>query len=247
MSSVECCHVRDFVVKNEMGNDIQLGNLLKPVTLIVNIDCKVGGHVNHECKDLQDLYLRYQQRGFEILAFPSDQFQIVSSQGQSLTAMDVKQDLMKRYGVTFPILHKVNVNGDNAHPLFMYLQKTLSGFPTNAIKWDFTKFLLVNGEPQKRYAPTSTVSTVETDISHMLTTIGTPDVGRSTAQPQPGLQQGYQGTQGMGTGTPGNMGMGTGYQGTPGNMGTGMGTGYSGPGTGMTGSNMGTGTGTPYH
>jgi len=183
----EVAHMRDFMVRDCQGKDCKLGDLLQRVTLIVNIDCKIGGSANSECKDLQDIYVKHKSRGLEVLAFPSDQFQYVSDQGQHLTAAEVKADLCKRYNVTFPIMSKVNVNGDTAHPLFMYLQKRLSGFPTNAIKWDFTKFLIVNGEPQKRYGPTSMLSTIESDINHILGHGLTKDV--KTSQKSKGTRQ----------------------------------------------------------
>jgi len=152
----------DFVVKDSYGKDWTMRDLLKPVTLIVNVDCNIGHDVNTECSTLQEVYLRNKDKGFEIIAFPCDQFQLTTK--QECDALLVQSDLAKRYHVTFPIMHKINVNGQKAHPLFMYLQTKLSGFPTDAIKWDFTKFLIVNGEPQKRYAPTTSPLSIESDI-----------------------------------------------------------------------------------
>jgi len=159
-------YLKDLVVRDCSGQDYYMHELLKTVTLIVNVDCKVGGESNNECPGLEALYLKYKDRGFEILAFPCDQFQIGSR--AHCTAMEVKEDLAKRYHVTFPIMHKVNVNGETAHPLFIYLQKRLSGFPNDAIKWDFTKFLIVDGEPKKRYAPTVSPQSIELEIAHHL-------------------------------------------------------------------------------
>lgn len=159
-------YLKDLVVRDEMGQDHCMAELMQRVTLIVNVDCKVGGESNNECPGLQALYLKYKERGFEILAFPCDQFQLGGK--AHCTAADVKQDLAKRYHATFPIMHKVNVNGETAHPLFIFLQKRLSGFPNDAIKWDFTKFLIVDGEPTKRYAPTVSPQSIEVEIAHHL-------------------------------------------------------------------------------
>jgi len=161
-------NIKEFVVKDVNGNDVQMSDLVKKVTLIVNIDCKEGGMNNMECKDLQQMYTQFKERGLEVVAFPSAQFQYVSSQGSELPASKVKEDLQKRYNVSFHIMDKVNVNGDSAHPLFMFLQRRLSGFPTNAIKWDFTSFLCVDGTPMKRYAPMTPVAMIEKDISEAL-------------------------------------------------------------------------------
>jgi len=159
-------YLRELVVKDDLGNDRSLNDLLQRVTLIVNVDCKVGGDANSACANLQSLYDKYKSLGFEILAFPCDQFQIANN--RFCTASEVKQDLVKRYGVTFPVLNRVNVNGETAHPLFVFLQKRLTGFPTDAIKWDFTKFLVVDGEPRTRYAPTTPAKMVEADIAQEL-------------------------------------------------------------------------------
>jgi len=184
MSSIVMNNINEFVVHNAEGKEVKMSDLLKQVTLIVNIDCKVGEDVNRECRDLQELYVRHAGKGFEILAFPSDQFQFISDQGDYVSAMEVQQDLLKRYGVEFPIMHKVNVNGDHADPLFLFLQKRLSGFPINAIKWDFTKFLIVDGEPTKRYAPTTSPLSIEAEIVDELEKVGitTSREGREVTQ-----------------------------------------------------------------
>jgi len=160
-------YLKDIVIKNDEDQDVNIGDLLKKVTLIVNIDCNVGAGANMECEDLQEVYLRYRHLGFEILAFPCDQFQL-SLNESPLTAREIKEDLIKRFNVNFPVMHKVNVNGPAAHPLFLFLQKRLSGFPVDVIKWDFTKFLIVDGEPAKRYAPTTSVLSIEPEIAEAL-------------------------------------------------------------------------------
>jgi len=167
MTDTHASYLKDLVVKDAQAKDVQLSDLMKKVTLIVNIDCNVGEGTNTECEALQDVYMRYKDKGLEILAFPCDQFQLSLTEAP-YTGEAVKDDLEKRLGVTFPIMHKVNVNGAHAHPLFIYLQTRLSGFPTDSIKWDFTKFLIVDYEPTKRYAPTTSVMAIEPEIAHAL-------------------------------------------------------------------------------
>jgi glutathione peroxidase len=167
MAAADQGHINDFIVQDEMGKDVSLGDVLRKVTLIINLSCQ-GGAGNKECVEWQKLYLQYQDKGFEILAFPCDQFQL--AQGCANFASEIRNDIQKRYDtqITFPILGKVDVNGEDAHPLFMYLQKRLGGFVTDHVKWDHTKFLIVNGVPTKRYAPTISPMTIETDIVHAL-------------------------------------------------------------------------------
>jgi len=182
-------YIRELTVKDDMGRDCCMQDLLKKVTLIVNVDCKVGGDSNSACSNLQMLYDKYNSRGFEILAFPCDQFQI--GDNRFCTASEIKQDLVKRYGVSFPIMNRVNVNGETAHPLFVFLQKRLPGFPTDAIKWDFTKFLVVDGEPKKRYAPTTPVKLMEAEIAEELG-VPLPPEESATGSIKQGLQNIYQ-------------------------------------------------------
>jgi len=161
-------NIKDFEVRDVEGRNVPMKELAKKVTLIVNVDCKEKGSANLECKELQELYERHKKDDFEIIAFPSGQFQIVSNQGDSVSSAQVKADLQNRFHVSFPVMDKVSVNGDDAHPLFKFLQKKLHGLAVDAIKWDFTKFLCVDGEPRTRYAPTTTPSVIEADICQVL-------------------------------------------------------------------------------
>lgn len=117
---------------------------------------------------MQQIYSELAPRGFQILAFPCNQFG-----GQEPNpAPQVLLDMQAKYGVTFPILGKVDVNGPTADPLFQFLTSTLAGFPTNAIKWNFAKFLCVDGVPIKRYAPTTSPASIRPDIEEALRSLG---------------------------------------------------------------------------
>ncbi|KAK1943425.1 putative glutathione peroxidase 5 [Phytophthora citrophthora] len=112
----------------------------------------------------QELYEKYHDEGFTVLGFPCNQFG-----GQEPgTAEDILKFTQEKYHVSFPLFSKVDVNGENAHPLFRFLKKQLDGFITNDIKWNFTKFLIVNHEPLKRYGTTTSPLEIEGDIVQAL-------------------------------------------------------------------------------
>nr|CDS30308.2 glutathione peroxidase [Hymenolepis microstoma] len=114
---------------------------------------------------LQELYTRYSSQGLCILAFPCNQFK---NQEPGNNA-EIKENVRNNFGVTFDLFCKIDVNGSTAHPLFLYLQEALRGTLTNKIKWNFTKFLIDrNGNPQKRYAPTTDPLSFEDDIKELL-------------------------------------------------------------------------------
>ena len=94
--------------------------------------------LHSQYKGLQDLYEKYSKDGFEVLAFPCNQF---GSQEKG-TEEDIKEFCTSNYAVTFPIFSKVEINGHNAEPLFKFLKQKIKGFMgTEAVKWNFSKFL----------------------------------------------------------------------------------------------------------
>jgi len=100
-----------------------------------------------------------------VLGFPSDEFF-----GQELATNKEIAEFVANIGVTFPIMDKVKVNGNDAHPLFIYLRTAVPGiFNTTAIKWNFTKFLIDrNGQPLKRYSTSTNTEELENDILALL-------------------------------------------------------------------------------
>uniref|UniRef100_H3G551 Glutathione peroxidase n=1 Tax=Phytophthora ramorum TaxID=164328 RepID=H3G551_PHYRM len=155
----------DFTVPDLQGREVSMREFSAfPVILVVNVasDC---GYTDKNYRELQDLYEKYHDEGFTVLGFPCNQF----GAQEPGTAEEILKFTREKYHVTFPLFTKVvDVNGDNAHPLFKFLKKQLDGFVTNDIKWNFTKFLIVNHEPFKRYGTTTSPSEIENDIVQTL-------------------------------------------------------------------------------
>jgi glutathione peroxidase len=128
--------VYDFIVKTSSGKETNLSAYSGKVMLIVNTASKCG--FTPQYAELQELYVKYHEKGLEILAFPCDQF----AHQEPGTDAEIQTFCQVNYGVTFPVFAKIDVNGKTADPLFVYLRaqkKTLFG---DAIKWNFTKFLI---------------------------------------------------------------------------------------------------------
>ena len=145
------------------GDTRSLADYKGQVVLVVNTASKCG--FTPQYKGLQELYETYKNRGFTILGFPCNQFG-----GQEPgDAEEINSFCEMNYGVEFPMFNKIDVNGDNAHPLFNYLKDELSGTLGDKIKWNFTKFLIgKDGQPIKRYAPTTKPGKLTRDIEQAL-------------------------------------------------------------------------------
>lgn len=155
--------IYDYTVKDSKGNNVSMEEYKGKVLLIVNTATECG--FTPQYKDLQDLYLKYKDQGFEILDFPCNQFA-----GQAPgTDEELASFCEMKYKTTFKTFAKIDVNGDNADPLFKYLKENSKGFITEAIKWNFTKFLVSrDGRVIKRYAPTTNPSGIAEDIEKEL-------------------------------------------------------------------------------
>ena len=134
------------------------------VLLIVNVASECG--FTSQYRELQSLYQEFHDKGFEILAFPCNQF----GAQEPGTAKQIEEFCTVNYGVTFPIFKKTNVNGPDTHPLFEYLKTAAPGLlGTEAIKWNFTKFVINrDGLPVKRFASATTPKSIQTDIQALL-------------------------------------------------------------------------------
>jgi len=147
------------------GNKVSLDRFSGKVCLVVNVASKWGStKVSYE--ELQALYEKYHSAGFEVLAFPCNQFG-----GQEPgTNPEIKEFATKRFNVTFTLFSKVNVNGKDVHPLWEFLKNEKTGLlGTSAIKWNFTKFLCNRrGVPINRYGTQSTPMSFEQDIVALL-------------------------------------------------------------------------------
>jgi len=159
----EYSSVFDFEAIDIHEQNQQLSKYKGNVTLVVNVASYWGlTPLNYE--QLQQIHEKYSDQGLRILAFPCNQF----GNQEPGTDEDIIE-FVKKYNVTFDMFHKINVNGANAIPLYKWLKEKLPGTITNAIKWNFTKFLSDrNGVPQKRYAPNFAPNDIIPDIERLL-------------------------------------------------------------------------------
>jgi glutathione peroxidase len=175
--------VYDFTVKNAKGEEESLSKFKGKVLLIVNTATKCGLTPQYEA--LEALYLKYKDKGFEILDFPCNQFM-----GQAPGSIEeITEFCTLNYGTTFPRFSKVEVNGKNAAPLYVWLKeqapkdeeddearkfdqkiKLLKPFSKpEDIKWNFGKFLIdQNGEIKARYSPAFQIKTIDEKIGALL-------------------------------------------------------------------------------
>lgn len=177
----------DLSARTIEGDEVSLSNYKGKVLIVVNSASKCGFTPQYE--ELQKLYVKYHEKGLEILAFPSNQF----AEQEPGSNDEVKSFCSFNYGVTFPLFEKTDVRGANAHPLFKYLteEKAFEGFDLNhpigkilnsmlqekfpeflagdSIKWNFTKFLIDrDGRVVSRVEPTSSPLDMEEEIKKLL-------------------------------------------------------------------------------
>lgn len=139
------------------GKEIDFRDYKGKVVLVVNTASKCG--LTPQYEGLEKLYQKYKDQGLVILGFPSNQF-ANQEPGDEKAISEVCEI---NYGVSFPMFAKINVNGDDAHPLYKYLKSKLGGIFGRRIKWNFTKFLVdANGKPIKRFAPITKPDAIDT-------------------------------------------------------------------------------------
>ncbi len=156
--------VYEFSAQDIQGNNKDLADFKGKVMLIVNTASKCGFTPQYE--GLENIYKDLKEQGLEILGFPCNQF----GQQEKGSDTEIAGFCMKNYGVSFPMFSKVDVNGDNAHPLYDYLKKQSPGIlGSKGIKWNFTKFLVgKDGQVIKRFAPTAKPKDIAKDIKVLL-------------------------------------------------------------------------------
>lgn len=144
--------------------EVKLSDFKGKVLLIVNVASKCG--FTPQYQGLEKLYRKYKDRGFEILAFPCNQF----GNQEPGTNEEIKQFCLTNYDVTFRLFDKIEVNGPNTHPLYKFMKDAKPGIMgTKDIKWNFTKFLVdKNGFVIERYAPQTTPESIEKDIEKII-------------------------------------------------------------------------------
>lgn len=141
-------HLYDIEVPKIDGSTYPLSQYKGDVLLIVNTASECG--LTPQFEGLQKLYDTYRDKGFTILGFPSNQF----GKQEPGSGKEAPTNCQLNYGVTFPMHEKIEVNGDNAHPLYNYLKSQKSGIFGDKIKWNFTKFLVDrDGQVVKRFSP----------------------------------------------------------------------------------------------
>lgn len=155
--------VYDFTVRDWQGNEVSLDSYRGKVLLIVNTATHCG--FTPQYTGLAHLYEQYRDQGFEILDFPCDQF---GNQAPG-SPEEIHEFCVSRYHLGFLQFEKVEVNGENASPLFEYLKDALPGLLGEGIKWNFTKFLVGrDGVPVRRYAPQTGPEALDADIKALL-------------------------------------------------------------------------------
>lgn len=155
--------IYDFIVKNNKGEDIKLSDFKGKVLLIVNTATGCGFTPQYE--GLENLYKKYHDKGFEVLDFPCNQFMNQAPGSDE----EINNFCSLKYDTTFPRFKKVDVNGKDAAPLWVWLRKQKGGFFGNAIKWNFTKFLVnKNGKVVARYAPITPPEKIEKEIEKLI-------------------------------------------------------------------------------
>ena len=156
--------IYDFEALQITGKPIALKQFEGKAMLIVNTASACG--FTPQFAGLEELHKSYGDKGLVVLGFPCNQFGAQDS-GQNSAIAEFCQ---LNYGVSFPMMEKIEVNGNDAHPLYKWLTKEAPGIlGTQAIKWNFTKFLVgKNGEVIKRYAPTDTPKSMTRDIESAL-------------------------------------------------------------------------------
>lgn len=156
--------VTDFAVNMPGGESRHLAEYAGKVLLIVNVASRCG--FTPQYTGLEALYRKYQGQGFEILAFPCNQF----GAQEPGDAAEIASFCSLNYDVTFPLFAKVEVNGPGTDPLYDYLKRARTGiFGTGRIKWNFTKFLVDrSGNVVERFAPTTKPEAIEAAIARLL-------------------------------------------------------------------------------
>ncbi|WP_374528001.1 glutathione peroxidase [Novosphingobium sp.] len=156
--------IADFTAKLPNGEEISLADKLGKVLLVVNTASKCGFTPQYD--GLEALWRQYGPQGFEVIAFPCNQF----GHQEPGTADEIDQFCKVNFGLSFPLMGKIDVNGAGAAPLYNWLKAEAPGvMGTKSVKWNFTKFLIGrDGKVVRRYAPTDKPESLAKDIEALL-------------------------------------------------------------------------------
>ena len=153
----------DFKARKMNGQEVRMKEYEGKVILVVNTASKCG--LTPQFEGLEKLYKEYKDKGLEILGFPCNQF----AEQDKGSNEEIHQFCQLNYGVSFNMFEKIDVNGDNAHPLYKFLKREAKGVLNENIKWNFTKFLIDSkGNVVKRYAPITKPQKIKEDIEKLL-------------------------------------------------------------------------------
>ena len=155
--------IYDFKATANNGKEVDFAQFEGKVLMIVNTASKCGFTPQYD--GLEELYKKYKDQGLVVIGFPCDQF----AHQEPGSDEEIAEFCRLNPGVTFPLMSKIEVNGENAHPIYKYLKDAAKGTLGSAIKWNFTKFLISrDGSSVKRYAPTTKPAAMEKDILELL-------------------------------------------------------------------------------
>ncbi|WNB16996.1 glutathione peroxidase [Marivirga arenosa] len=154
----------NYEAKRLNGENQSMKDYENKTVVVVNTASKCG--LTPQYEGLENLYKKYKDDGLVILGFPCNQF----ANQESGDSEQIQEFCQLNYGVSFPMFEKIEVNGNNAHPIFKYLKTKLKGgLLGSAIKWNFTKFVIdKNGNPVKRFSPTTKPEKMEATIKKLL-------------------------------------------------------------------------------
>jgi len=157
----------DLSARTNDGKDLALKSYEGKVLLIVNTASKCGFTPQYE--GLESLYKKYKDKGFVILGFPCDQFAHQEPAGDA----EIAQFCQRNFGVSFPIMSKIEVNGPGAHPVFEFVKSRAPKLLGSRVKWNFTKFLVeADGKTVKRFSPATEPAKLEKHIEASLKAAG---------------------------------------------------------------------------
>jgi glutathione peroxidase len=152
-----------FTARSLQGKDVSMETYKGKVIVVVNTASKCG--LTPQYEGLEKLYRQYKDKGLVILGFPCNQF----ANQEPGSEKDIAEGCLVNYGVSFPMFSKIDVNGDNAHPIYKYLKNKLPGLFGTKIRWNFAKFIIdSNGVPVKRFSPATVPEKLVNDIEKLL-------------------------------------------------------------------------------
>ena len=157
-------HFYDFEANDITGKPLSMSAYKGKVVLVVNVASQCG--FTPQYKGLEKLYQTYHAEGFEVIGFPCNQF----GGQEPASEKEIQNFCTVNFGVTFPLFEKIEVNGANAHPLYRFLKTEATGvLGTEAIKWNFTKFLIdKSGKVITRYGSSTKPEEIAKDIEKQL-------------------------------------------------------------------------------